>query len=227
MMKTQKEYVHLKVDDALDLIAFLGKDIKELNIPEEAIEYIGAHPFTVYYDTSFLGETCDIVTLGFTNDYDSKTDKANSVNIICKNTKFLDCKAYFDSHLGECHNSGTTPYAAVNGGAQIYFTYYKDGVKYHLSMGSANNYYKLELSLGEPKNPPVHGNIGMVNQAGFIGNGMNFGMGFGMNSGMVSGVNPAAPAPAANNKEAWICPECGRKNFGKFCEGCGKASTVL
>lgn len=214
--KAEKQYVHLKVDNALDLIAFLGKDIKALNIPEEAIEYIGARPFTVYYDTSFLGQPCDNVMLGFTNDYATKTDKVNNVYITIKNPKFWDCKAYLDKQLGECHDCGTTPYAFVNGGALTYFTYYKDGIKYHLSMGSANIFYRLVLSLGVPKNPPNRQSIGLVEPAGFMG------------VGMMSSFNRANAAVNNNNnnKETWVCSSCGSKSVGKFCGECGTKRAV-
>ncbi len=207
--QTQKNYVHLQIDNALDLIPLLGKDIKTLNIPEEAIEYIGARPFTVYYDTSFLGQPCDNVMLGFTNDYATKTDKVKNVYITSKNTKFWDCKAYLDKQLGECHDCGTMPYVAVNGGALTYFTYYKDGIKYYLSMGSANKFYRLELSLGVPKNPPNRQNLGLAEPVGFMG------------VGMMSSFNRAATVNNINNKETWVCSNCGSKSVGKFCGECG------
>ncbi len=226
VQEAPKEYVHLQTDNALDLIAFLGKDIKSLSIPEEAIKYVGTHPFAVYYDTSFLGQPCDNVMLGFTSDYATKTDKVNTVYITCKNPKFWDCKAYLDSQLGECHDCGTMPYVAVNGGALTYFTYYKDGVKYYLSMGSANKFYRLELSLGAPKNPPNRQSLGLVDQTG----GMGFGMMFNNKIAAPVAAPVATPiaAPAASNRESWFCPNCGRKGFGKFCEECGtkKPDTV-
>lgn len=218
---TPKQYVHMKVENALDLIAFLGKDLKDLNIPQEAIEYIGAHPFTVYYDTSFLGEPCDNVMLGFTNDYATKTDKVKNVYITCKKPTFWECKAYLDSQFGECHDCGTMPYVAVNGGALTYLTYYKDGVKYYLSMGSANKFYRLELSLENPKNPPNRQSLGLVATSGMVGSfGMGAPSGF-FGTGMASNTSVNTPAQPVENKPSWFCPNCGRKNFWKFCEDCG------
>lgn len=218
---TTKQYVHMKVENALDLIAFLGKDIKDLNIPQEAIEYIGALPFTVYYDAYFLGQPCANVSLGFSYDYATKINKAKDAYITLKTPDFMACKAYLDSLLGECHDCGTLPYAAVNGGAQTYFTYYKDGVKYHLTMGSANSFYRLQLSLGNPKNPPNRQSIGLVATSGMVGSfGMGAPSGF-FGTGMASNTSVNTPAQPVENKQSWFCPNCGRKNFWKFCEDCG------
>lgn len=201
--------MHLKTGDAFDLIACLGRDIEELSIPEEAIRYVGAHPFAVYYDTSLSGLVCESVSLGFGYDYADKTDKAKDIYISGPKAQARECRAYLDGLLGQCHNSGARPYAAVNGGALSYVTYYKDGVKYYLSVGSENDYYRLELSLEEPKNPPARVENGLIGQTAVPG------------SGMMGDISMFAPAAAVNNGESWFCSNCGRKNFGKFCEDCG------
>lgn len=208
-VEAQKEYLRLKTEDAMELLPFIGKDIKTLAIPEEAIKYIGAHPFTVYYDGQFLNYPCTSILMHFSYDYETKVDRVESITISCKQPGFMQCKAYLDEQLGECYYSDTTPYAAVNGGAVTSFIYYKDGYKYHLSNASARNYYTLVLKKEEPKGAPYHGNIGIV---------------------MLDSISmpfkvPAPvskPAVAVDTREVWACEACGYPtNKGKFCGECG------
>ncbi len=208
-IEQQKEYLHLKVDNAFDLMTLIGKDIKSLAIPEDAIEYIGAYPFAVNYDGNFLGYPCTNIFMAFSNDYATKIDSVKSITISFMQPTFMDCKAYLDKELGECYYSGTMPYVAVNGGAVTYFTYFKDGYKYHLKMASARSYCTLEVTKDEPKGAPRHEGIGMMPFQSFVP------------------PKPAAPVskPVAtvDNREVWACVECGYpSNRGKFCGECGK-----
>lgn len=205
----QGEQLRLKTDNALDLKSYIGKDFNSLNIPVEAVKYIGAHPFTVYYEGSFLGYPCTSIVMGINYDYKTKIDTVKSITISCKQPNFMECKAYLDEQLGECYYSGSAPYAAVNGGAVIYFTYFKDGYKHHLQMASERNYYTLDISMDEPKGAPRHESTGMVTMQNFVP------------------LTPLAPVcqPVApvNNQETWACDECGfSTNKGKFCVECGK-----
>lgn len=199
----RKQNLHLKTDNALDLLPLLGKNLKNLNIPQEAIEYIGSSPFLVYYDTNFLGAPCMSATLSFRHDFDTKADYVNDITLSLKEPNFNICRDYLNQELGLCHSCGSLPYAAVNGGAVTYYTYYKDGRKYHLSMASARNYYSLQISLGEPKGAPSRQFTGLALLA---------------NNDMTNNLNAAAPTA---NKDTWFCTECGRANKGKFCGECG------
>lgn len=212
----QKEYLSLKIDSPWELIPFIGRELSTLDIPQEAIKYIGKAPFLVYYDTSFLGNPCQSVTMSFRNEYSTKTDYVKSVSIYGKSVDFRKCKEYLDTELGECYDCGITPYAAVNGGAVTYYTYYKNGLCYKLSQGSAQSFYSLNISKGEPKGKPnrqlpVFG----------VGPGMNL-----MNSMVPTNAFQSAPKtqPVDNvdNREAWTCSSCGHTaNKGKFCTECG------
>ena len=212
---TQSEYLHLKADTAFDLILLLGKDFKTLNIPEEAIEYIGSHPFTVYYDTTFMDKPVSGASLAVSYDYPTKVDLVKKIYLTIKEPQFMQAKNFLDSKLGECYYSGTEPYVAVNGGAVTHFTYYKEGLKYHLSMGSANSYYSLGISQDEPKGAPNRQSTGL----GLLDLVNNNSSGNGMAS--MPTMTPPFSAPSLAS-EFWICDECGfTKNKGKFCVECG------
>ncbi len=207
-----KEYLRLKIADPMELVAFLGKDIKTLDIPKEAIKYIGSHPFLVYYDSTFLGAPCQNVILAFRNDYNTKTDYVIDFTIYCTEPNIRQCKEYLDKEIGECYSCGTEPYAAVNGGAVTYYTYYKDGICYHLSSGSANSYYTLRVSKQEPQGPPRR-NLSIfqpVNGNAFIPT--------------MTGFNTPSPKqqPKPDTREEWRCEACGHISRGKFCGECGK-----
>lgn len=208
--QNKQEYLRLKIDNAMDLIPMLGKDLQTLDIPKEAIKYIGAHPFAVYYDSCFMEFPCKNVLLAFNNDLHTKIDSVQSISISCNKPDFRTCKEYLDKQIGECYYSGTEPYVAVNGGAVTYFTYYKEGIKYHLSSASARDYYSLVISKGEPKGAPNRQFTGLAtfSDATF---GMNMSYGFALKV-------PAAPV---DNRETWTCEACGHISKGKFCGECG------
>lgn len=210
-----KEYLHLKIEDALDLVPLLGKDLKSLNIPQEAIEYIGSHPFAIHYDGNFLKEPCNEIFVGFSHDFKTEVESVSCIYITSTKPDFLFCKAYLDKKLGECHSCGSLPYAAVNGGALTYFIYYKDGYKYDLSMGSARTYYMLRITKEEPKTAPKRESIYLaISSRGCVGPLMP-----GMPMGMMD--MQKQPTSSTATKEAWFCTHCGYKNTGKFCGECG------
>lgn len=211
--KPQKEYLRLKINNALDLLPLIGKEIKELDIPEEAIEYIGDHPFAVNYEGDFMGFPCEGILMAFSYDFTTQINSVTSITISCRQPTFMDCKAYLEKELGECYYSGSTPYAAVNGGMVTYFTYYKDGYKYHLYGASARSYYSIQITREEPKGAPQRQSTDIC-------------MGIGM--GMLNVMQQINTAPVSNtatvavdNRETWFCSACGAKNKGKFCTECG------
>lgn len=204
----QTEYLHLKTDSAFDLIPMLGKDLRKFAIPEEAIKYIGSHPFTVYYDTNFM-DTPVNASLAISYDYTTKIDTIKNIYVTIKEPQFNETKLYLDSQLGKCHSCDTLPFVASKGGAVTFFTYYKDGYKYHLSMGSINKYYTLEISKEEPKSAPHHGMTDFV---------------------LLNPENTMTPSPdfvitnpaPINSNFFWTCENCGfTTNKGKFCIECG------
>ena len=208
-----QEYLRLKINNALDLLPLIGKEIKELDIPEEAIQYIGDHPFAVNYEGDFMGFPCAEILMAFSYDFTTQVNSVTSISISCRQPSFTECKAHLDAELGDCYYSGTTPYAAVNGGAVTYFIYYKDGYKYHLSMASARSYYSLHIKREKPKGAPQR-----------LSTSLCMGIGIGMVNLMQQNqtvpVNNVVPI-AVDNREAWFCSACGAKNKGKFCTECG------
>jgi len=212
MTQPKAEYLHLKVDDAFSLLPMIGKDIKELDIPKEAIKYLGSSPFMVYYDTTFMGQPVSSASLSFITDYQNNAYLVNKAYITITKPNFNQAITFLESKFGECYYSDILPYVAVNGGAVTYYTYFKDGYRYHLSIGSAHKYYTLEISKAEPTTPPNR----RANGFGAFPQGISM-------SPLSNRMNMTPPTPTPNeNVEYWNCTNCGAmKNKGKFCTECG------